>query len=82
MHLARMARWDAQMKGLTDEVQLVDDEQGGLHYSVKRKVRMLSKAPEEYCKTIFEELRELEDQKPRGGFDSQGEKAPTDEVPE
>ena len=43
----------------------MDDEQEGLHYSVKRKVRMLSKAPEEYCKTIFEELRELEDQKPR-----------------
>ena len=34
---------------MTDEVQLVDDEQEGLDYSVKRKVRM---PPEEYYKTI------------------------------
>ena len=73
VHIASLARRDAQLKGLAmlerrcqelmEEVEFLSENQEVLDGFTDTKVRMQSKAPEEYYTTIFEKLRELEEQK-------------------
>ena len=73
VYIESLTKWDAQLKGLAmlerrcqelmEEVEFLSENQEVLDGFTDTKVRMQSKAPEEYYKTNFEKLRELEEQK-------------------
>ena len=75
VHIASRARWDAQLKGLVElerrcqelmqEVELLSESQEVLAGFMEDKIRIHSKATEKHCETIFEELKELEEKKPK-----------------
>ena len=74
-YIVSLTRWDTQLKGVTklerryqdliQEVKLLSERQDVLTGLVDDKIRLQSKAIEKYYETIFEELRELEETKPK-----------------
>ena len=70
MHIASMARWDAQLKGpvvlerrsseLKEDVEFLSERQEVLAGLMEGKVNMQSEAPQKYFEKIFEVLKELE----------------------
>ena len=73
MCIASLARWNAQLKGLAElekrcqnmmqEVKLLSEKQKILKGMVEDKIRLQSRAREKYYEQIFEEMKELEENK-------------------
>ena len=70
---ASLARWNAQLKGLTElekrcqhilqEVKLLSERQEVLKGMVEDKIRLQSRVTEKYYEQIFEEVKEPEEKK-------------------
>ena len=85
MYIASLARWDAQLKGLVElerrcqdlmhQVQLLSERQEVLVGMVVSKRDMQNEAPKQYQENIFEDYKELEEQKGKRSICSQSVKA-------
>ena len=73
--IAKMARWEEHLSmlvvlereclALREEVELLFEKQDLFTFLMEGKVNMQKSAPENYQEKIFEELKEVEDQKTR-----------------
>ena len=73
MYIASSARWDTQLKGLVElkwrcqdlmqEMELVNERQEFLAGMVTSKRDMQKEAPEKCQEKVFEEFKELEEQR-------------------